>query len=105
MIAYRPFRRGVILSIRRFHQLPRKSVCLLLIHIMVSIYENLSRAEETRLFIDINTKQVGVPAALLLDIKQLAQIEGERDTTLVSRGFVQCQCFLRRREPYFMLVL
>jgi DGQHR domain-containing protein len=48
----------------------------------LSIYENLSRTEETRLFIDINTKQVGVPAALLLDIKQLAQIEGERDTTL-----------------------
>ncbi|EQD48974.1 DGQHR domain protein, partial [mine drainage metagenome] len=48
----------------------------------VTIYENLSRAEETRLFIDINTKQVGVPAALLLDIKQLAQIETERDSIL-----------------------
>ncbi|MCH8619211.1 DGQHR domain-containing protein [Undibacterium sp. TS12] len=48
----------------------------------LSIYENLTRAEETRLFIDINTKQIGVPAALLLDIKQLAQIESERDTTL-----------------------
>lgn len=48
----------------------------------LSIYENLTRAEETRLFIDINTKQVGVPAALLLDIKQLAQIESSRDTTL-----------------------
>jgi DNA sulfur modification protein DndB len=48
----------------------------------LSIYENLSRAEETRLFIDINTKQVGVPAALLLDIKQLAQIESERDSIL-----------------------
>lgn len=48
----------------------------------LSIYENLSRAEETRLFIDINTKQVGVPAALLLDIKQLAQIETERDSIL-----------------------
>lgn len=48
----------------------------------LSIYENLTRAEETRLFIDINTKQVGVPAALLLDIKQLAQIESERDSIL-----------------------
>lgn len=48
----------------------------------VSIYENLDRAEETRLFIDINTKQIGVPAALLLDIKQLAQIEGERESIL-----------------------
>ena len=48
----------------------------------VSIYEKLNRAEETRLFIDINTKQVGVPAALLLDIKQLAKIESERDSIL-----------------------
>jgi len=48
----------------------------------LSIYENLTRAEETRLFIDINTKQIGVPAALLLDIKQLAQIEGQRETIL-----------------------
>jgi DNA sulfur modification protein DndB len=48
----------------------------------VSVYEKLSRSEETRLFIDINTKQVGVPAALLLDIKQLAQIEGPRDAVL-----------------------
>jgi len=48
----------------------------------VSIYEGLSRAEEARLFIDINTKQVGVPAALLLDIQHLAQMEGKRDTIL-----------------------
>lgn len=48
----------------------------------LSIYENLPRSDETRLFIDINTKQVGVPAALLLDIKQLAQIESERESTL-----------------------
>lgn len=48
----------------------------------ISLYENLNRAEETRLFIDINTKQIGVPAALLLDIKQLAQIESERDSIL-----------------------
>lgn len=48
----------------------------------VSIYEKLSRAEEARLFIDINTKQVGVPAALLLDIQHLAEIEKERDTIL-----------------------
>lgn len=48
----------------------------------LSIYEKLSRPEETRLFIDINTKQIGVPAALLLDIKHLAQIESERDKIL-----------------------
>jgi len=48
----------------------------------VSIYENLSRAEEARLFIDINTKQIGVPAALLLDIQHLAEIEKEQDAIL-----------------------
>lgn len=48
----------------------------------VSIYMGLSRAEEARLFIDINTKQVGVPAALLLDIKQIAEIESNSEQTL-----------------------
>lgn len=41
----------------------------------VAIYEGLSRREEAGLFIDINTNQRGVPAALLLDIKQVAQQE------------------------------
>ncbi len=41
----------------------------------LSIYVGLPRAEEARSFIDINTKQRGVSAALLLDIKQLAQVE------------------------------
>jgi DGQHR domain-containing protein len=48
----------------------------------VAIYEGLSRAEETRLFIDINTNQRGVPAALLLDIKHLAEIESSREQIL-----------------------
>jgi DGQHR domain-containing protein len=39
----------------------------------VAIYEGLSRAEEAKLFIDINTNQRGVPAALLLDIKHLSR--------------------------------
>ena len=41
----------------------------------VSIYEGLSKQEEVALFIDINTTQRGVPAALLLDIKYLAERE------------------------------
>jgi len=48
----------------------------------VAIYEGLSRAEEAKLFIDINTNQRGVPAALLLDIKQLAEIESEKESLL-----------------------
>lgn len=41
----------------------------------VAIYEGLSRRDEASLFIDINTNQRGVPAALLLDIKQVAEQE------------------------------
>lgn len=48
----------------------------------VSIYFGLTRADEAKLFIDINTKQVGVPAALLLDIQHIAKMEGERDSIL-----------------------
>jgi DGQHR domain-containing protein len=44
------------------------------------IYSGLSRRDETRLFIDINSKQKGVPAELLLDIKKLAEYEmGEEE--------------------------
>ncbi len=43
--------------------------------IPVSIYVGLSKKEEVSLFIDINTTQRGVPAALLLDIKHLAERE------------------------------
>lgn len=50
----------------------------------VAIYENLTRAEEAKLFIDINTTQRGVPAALLLDIKQVAEIETHIEQNLRS---------------------
>lgn len=45
----------------------------------VAIYEGLSRVTEASLFIDINTSQRGVPAALLLDIKQVAQRESDTE--------------------------
>jgi DGQHR domain-containing protein len=48
----------------------------------VAIYEGLSRTEEAGLFIDINTNQRGVPAALLLDIKQVAEQESENEIAL-----------------------
>lgn len=47
-----------------------------------SIYQGLTRAEEAKLFIDINTRQVGVPAALLLDIKQVADVETQKEQIL-----------------------
>lgn len=45
----------------------------------VVIYMGLSRAMECRLFMDINTKQRPVPNELLLDIKRLAETEGESE--------------------------
>lgn len=48
----------------------------------VIIYAGLSRRDETRLFIDINSKQKGVPAELLLDIKKLAEYEKDEESLL-----------------------
>jgi len=48
----------------------------------VAIYTGLNRVEEAKLFIDINTTQVGVPSALLLDIKQVAQLENSKEQIL-----------------------
>jgi DGQHR domain-containing protein len=52
------------------------------VRVPVIIYERLSRREETRLFIDINTKQRPVPNELLLDIKALAEYENESESYL-----------------------
>jgi DGQHR domain-containing protein len=52
------------------------------LRVPVVIYNGLSRKDETRLFIDINTKQRPVPSQLLLDIKRLAEIEDESETIL-----------------------
>ncbi len=64
------------------HRLWGYSKCPTRHRVPVAIYDGLSRAEEARLFIDINTNQRGVPAALLLDIKQLAEIEKTTETLL-----------------------
>ena len=52
------------------------------LRVPVVIYNSLTRKEETKLFIDINTKQRPVPNALLLDIKSLAEIESDSEATL-----------------------
>jgi DGQHR domain-containing protein len=52
------------------------------LRIPVVVYNNLSRSQETRLFVDINTKQKPVPPQLLLDIKKLAAIEDETEGLL-----------------------
>jgi DGQHR domain-containing protein len=48
----------------------------------VVIYDNLSKEDETRLFIDINTKQRPVPKELLLAIKSMAKDEKDFEATL-----------------------
>lgn len=64
------------------HRLWGYEKCAVRHRVPVAIYEGLSRTEEAKLFIDINTTQRGVPAALLLDIKHLAQVETTREQQL-----------------------
>lgn len=45
------------------------------LRVPVVVYNGLTRKDESRLFIDINTKQRPVPNELLLDIKKLAEYE------------------------------
>lgn len=52
------------------------------LRVPVVIYNGLSRKDETRLFIDINTKQRPVPNELLLDIKRLADYENDQELML-----------------------
>lgn len=52
------------------------------LRVPVVIYEGLGRVSESRLFIDINTKQRSVPNELLLDIKSLADYESESEALL-----------------------
>lgn len=49
------------------------------LRIPVVIYNGLSKRDESRLFIDINTKQRPVPTELLLDIKKLAEYETDSE--------------------------
>ena len=66
---------GAFLVLDGQHRLWGYQKCSIRHRVPVAIYENLTRAEEAKLFIDINTTQRGVPAALLLDIKELAEVE------------------------------
>ncbi len=52
------------------------------LRVPVVIYDNLTKRDETRLFIDINSKQRGVPPELLLDIKKLAEYENDQEEFL-----------------------
>lgn len=52
------------------------------LRVPVVIYHKLTRKDESRLFIDINTKQRPVPNELLLDIKKLAEYETDMEKQL-----------------------
>ncbi len=52
------------------------------LRVPVVVYENLSKRDESRLFIDINSKQKGVPTELLLDIKKMAEYENDTEQYL-----------------------
>lgn len=58
------------------------SLATSLMRVPVVIYNGLTRRDETRLFIDINSKQKGVPNELLLDIKSLAGYENDNEERL-----------------------
>ncbi|MDZ4395087.1 DGQHR domain-containing protein, partial [Cypionkella sp.] len=52
------------------------------LRVPVVVYNELSRVDESRLFIDINTKQKPVPNELLLDIRKLAEYRNDSETKL-----------------------
>jgi len=54
------------------------------LRVPVVIYNSLTRSEECKLFIDINTKQRPVPNELLLDIKRLAETETSEESLLTD---------------------
>ena len=73
---------GAFLILDGQHRVYGFSMAKTSLRVPVVIYNGLSRTEETRLFIDINTNQKPVPPQLLLDIKRLADIESESEGTL-----------------------
>jgi DGQHR domain-containing protein len=52
------------------------------LRVPVVVYNELSRVDESRLFIDINTKQRPVPNELLLDIRKLADYRNDLESRL-----------------------
>lgn len=73
---------GSFLVLDGQHRLWGYHKCTIKHRVPVAIYSGLTRAEEAKLFVDINTTQRGVPAALLLDIKQIAEIESQKEQLL-----------------------
>jgi DGQHR domain-containing protein len=73
---------GVFLILDGQHRVYGFSKAEKSLRVPVVLYNGLTRKEESRLFIDINTKQRPVPTQLLLDIKQVAEIEDDSEIIL-----------------------
>jgi DGQHR domain-containing protein len=73
---------GAFLILDGQHRVYGFSKATTALRVPVVIYNGLTRKDESRLFIDINTKQRPVSSQLLLDIKQLAEIETEAEVIL-----------------------
>ena len=74
------------------------------LRVPVVIFNNLKKKEESRLFIDINTKQRPVPNELLLDIRRLAEYERD-DEAYIRQVFDLFQkdsesCLLGLMSPF-----
>jgi DGQHR domain-containing protein len=75
-------RKNAFLIIDGQHRVYGFSLAKASLRVPVVVYNGLSRRDETRLFIDINTKQRPVPNELLLDIKSLAEYESDAEQRL-----------------------
>ncbi|MGJ3232871.1 MAG: DGQHR domain-containing protein [Oceanicaulis sp.] len=80
-ISFKPTRRAFLI-IDGQHRVYGFSKARTNLRVPVVIYDELNKREESRLFIDINSKQKGVPSELLLDIKKLAEYESDVETRL-----------------------
>jgi DGQHR domain-containing protein len=77
-IEFTPARKSFLI-IDGQHRVYGFSLAKTLLRVPVVIYNGLSKRDESRLFIDINTKQKPVPNELLLDIKKLAEYETDAE--------------------------
>ncbi|MFK4064190.1 DGQHR domain-containing protein [Brucella anthropi] len=80
-LSFRPIRKAFLI-IDGQHRVYGFMLAEKAFRVPVIIYAGLSRRDETRLFIDINSKQKGVRAELLLDIKKLAEYERDEEALL-----------------------
>lgn len=73
---------GAFLILDGQHRVYGFSIAKTSLRVPVVVYNGLTRKDETRLFIDINTKQRPVAPQLLLNIKRLADIEDQSEAIL-----------------------